>query len=77
MKTTTDLSTINGLNLRNVSLTLNHRQPAPKGICQEVGELGGKFYLLDGVTNKVRRITRGAFVHLYKTWKAETAVLSA
>lgn len=76
MKTTTDLSTINGINLRNVRLTLNHRQRAPKGICQEVGELGGKFYLLDEVSNKVRRLTRGAFVHLYKTWKAETSILS-
>ena len=63
-----NLSTIAGLNLLRVSLSLTHRTASVE-VNQEVGEYGGRFYLLDFTMNKCHRITWGAFKHLTQAWK--------
>ena len=71
----TDLSMKAGLNLLHVSCQLNHRTAA-HDLNQMVGEHEGRFYLLDFTTNKVSRLTFGAFRHLSDTWAARAAVAS-
>ena len=65
-----NLSTIAGLNLLRVSLSLTHRTASVE-VNQEVGEYGGRFYLLDFTMNKCHRITWGAFKHLTQAWQAQ------
>jgi hypothetical protein len=68
-----DLS-MNLVDLAEASRLLDNKVRAPKGMMMTVGEYQEKFYLLDGVANRVSRLTFGAFRHLRDAWQA-SAVL--
>lgn len=59
-----------GLGLRQASLLLRSRVSSPQ-LGLEAGEFEGRFYLLDFVTNRLERLTLGAYQHLRQAWQAE------
>lgn len=69
--TAPDLSAIDSskVNLLKVSFELKKRVAAPAHMNMEVGEYLGRFYLLDFTTNRISRLTLGAFMHLSEAWK--------
>lgn len=67
-----DLST-KYVSLHEASTLLTRKIKAPRGMMMEVGEYQGRFYLLDGVTSRISRLTLGAFLHLREAWKADTS----
>ena len=62
-----DLS-VKSVDLMEVSRMLTKRVVAPQCMMKEVGEHEGRFYMLDWVTNRVDRLTLGAFRHLSNAW---------
>lgn len=78
MKTSTkntapDLSALPpaAVNLLNISLELKKRVSAQAHMNMEVGEYQGRFYLLDFTTNRISRLTLGAFKHLSEAWQRD------
>ena len=70
-----DLS-IRFVDLRNVAEVLSNKATAPKGMMQEVGEHNGKFYMIDWVTGRISRLTRGAFQHLHQSWDSRQQIMA-
>lgn len=62
--------------LREISAMFNKNAKAPKGMLLEVGEHQGRFYQLDHFGNRITRLTKGAYDHLYKAWSADTALFA-
>jgi hypothetical protein len=55
------------LNLSAISRQFVKKAENPE-IKMEVGELDGKFYLIDWATKRIQRLTLGAFVYLREHW---------
>ena len=72
-----DLSTISGLNLLRVSISLQERTSAPDCMGMEVGIYRGRFYKIDFNLNCIQRLTYGAFRHLSEAWRRDRAVPAA